>query len=72
VSEERRGFLSGLAAYALWGIFPLYFPLLEPASSIEVLAHRIIWSLLIVLLLLAVQHRMNRLRAVFVGRRRMF
>jgi len=71
VSEARRGFLSGLGAYALWGVFPLYFPLLEPASSIEVLAHRIIWSLVIVLALLAVRRRWGRLRAVIVDRRRM-
>ena len=71
MSEERRGFLSGLGAYLLWGIFPLYFPLLEPAGAIEVLAHRIMWSLVIVLVLLAVRHRWDRLRAVFRHKQRM-
>ncbi len=37
--EGRRGVLSGIAAYTLWGLFPLYWPLLKPASPIEVLAH---------------------------------
>lgn len=45
VSEMRRGVLFGIGAYVLWGLFPLYWPLLKPAGSIEILAHRIIWSL---------------------------
>src|SRR6266542_4026156 len=40
----RRGYLFGLGAYGLWGFFPLYWKLLRPASPIEILAHRIVWS----------------------------
>ena len=43
----------GIAAYGLWGAFPLYFPLLKPASALEILAHRILWSLIAVTLVLA-------------------
>jgi chloramphenicol-sensitive protein RarD len=43
----------GIAAYALWGLFPLFWPLLEPAGALEVLAHRVLWSLLVVAALLA-------------------
>ena len=46
--ETRTGTAYGVAAYAMWGVFPLYFPLLEPAGSLEVLAHRVLWSLLVV------------------------
>ena len=45
--------LYGVACYLLWGLFPLYWPLLEPAGSIEILAHRIVWSLLVVATVLA-------------------
>ncbi|MEO3827413.1 EamA family transporter RarD [Actinomadura sp. B10D3] len=45
---ERRGVVYGFAAYVLWGLAPLYFPLLEPAGAIEILAHRILWSLVMV------------------------
>ena len=38
MSEDRRGILFGIAAYAIWGLFPLYWPLLEPAGSGEILA----------------------------------
>jgi chloramphenicol-sensitive protein RarD len=49
----RRGVLYGVVAYVLWGLFPLYWPLLKPAGSIEILAHRILWSLVAVGVILA-------------------
>ncbi len=49
-----RGLMFGLIAYGLWGMFPLYFPLLEPAGAIEILAHRMLWSLLISSIILTV------------------
>jgi chloramphenicol-sensitive protein RarD len=54
VSLSRSGTAYGIAAYAFWGVFPLYWPLLEPAGALEVLAHRVLWSLLVVAALLAV------------------
>lgn len=53
--DTRRGTIYGIAAYFLWGLFPLYWPLLEPASSFEIVAHRIVWSLVVVLVILAVR-----------------
>ena len=44
-SELRRGAIFGSAAYLLWGFFPLYFHGLSPATPLEILAHRILWSL---------------------------
>jgi chloramphenicol-sensitive protein RarD len=60
VNEDRRGTLLGLAAYLIWGLFPLYFPLLEPAGAVEILAHRVVWSLVAVVLLLFVSGRTMR------------
>jgi chloramphenicol-sensitive protein RarD len=45
--------LYGVAAYLLWGLFPLFWPLLEPAGAVEILAHRMVWSLAVVIVLLA-------------------
>ncbi|GID30100.1 EamA family transporter RarD [Paractinoplanes brasiliensis] len=53
MSDERRGYLYGLAAYGLWGFFPIYFKHLQPASPLEILAHRVVWSVVFVSLLLA-------------------
>ena len=47
MNDERRGFLLGVAAYGLWGLFPIYWTLLEPAGAVEILAHRICWSLVV-------------------------
>ncbi|MGH3358742.1 MAG: EamA family transporter RarD, partial [Nocardioidaceae bacterium] len=60
MSDARRGFLFGAGAYIFWGFFPLYFPLLEPAGAVEILSHRVVWSLLFVALLLTVVRRWRR------------
>ena len=57
-----------MAAYILWGLFPLYWPLLEPAAAVEILAHRIVWSLVFVGALLALTAGFGWLRTL--GRRR--
>ena len=57
---ERRGIAFGVAAYACWGLFPLYWPLLKPSGPTEILAHRIMWSLVAVLVMLAAGRRWIR------------
>ena len=57
MSNERRGMLLGLAAYVSWGLFPLYWPLLEPGGALEILSHRVVWSLVFVVLLLLTTRR---------------
>ncbi|MGW3197499.1 EamA family transporter RarD [Streptomyces sp. NPDC001118] len=46
--EHRTGLLNGFAAYGMWGLVPLFWPLLKPAGAVEVLAHRMVWSLAVV------------------------
>jgi chloramphenicol-sensitive protein RarD len=67
VNEARRGTLYGVAAYAMWGLFPLYWPLVRPAGAIEILAHRIVWSLAFTVLLLGGLRGLTAVRRV--GRR---
>ena len=43
--EQRRGFIYGLSAYLIWGLFPLYWKLLDRSGAVEVLAHRVLWSM---------------------------
>ncbi|WP_402461989.1 EamA family transporter RarD [Isoptericola aurantiacus] len=52
-APDRWGLPLGIGAYLLWGTMPLYFPLLEPAGAVEIIAHRIVWSLVFCLVLLA-------------------
>jgi chloramphenicol-sensitive protein RarD len=51
-TRYRRGIFYGLAAYAVWGAVPLFWPLLKRAGALEILAHRVVWSLVICLVLL--------------------
>jgi len=69
LSESRRGFLLGIAAYAMWGAFPLYWPLLEPAGALEILAHRIVWSLVTMGVLVVVLGRTAAFLRVAADRR---
>lgn len=55
---------AGLAAYGLWGVFPLVFNLLDDVSPVEILFHRVIWSFVVVVALLALQRRFAELTAV--------
>ncbi len=65
------GLLYGVAAYGMWGAFPLYFPLLEPASPLEIVAHRVVWSLVFCVLAISVVRGWGRVVAVFRERRRL-
>ncbi|MCX4665148.1 EamA family transporter RarD [Streptomyces sp. NBC_01381] len=47
-SEARIGLLNGFAAYGMWGLVPLFWPLLKPSGAGEILAHRMAWSLVVV------------------------
>ncbi|MCT4793013.1 EamA family transporter RarD, partial [Exiguobacterium artemiae] len=49
---NKSGFIATLAAYVIWGLLPIYWKLLATVSSEEILAHRIVWSFIFLLLLL--------------------
>jgi chloramphenicol-sensitive protein RarD len=66
VSDDRRGLLFGALAFGLWGLFPLYWPLLEPADAMEILAHRVLWSLVVMGVLVVALRRGAALRALWV------
>ena len=69
--DSRRGLLLGASAYVLWGTFPLYWTLLEPGGAIEILAHRIVWSLLTMVVILVLWHRGPQLKALLRDRRKL-
>lgn len=57
--ELRRGTVFGFLAYAIWGVFPLYFHALRPAGAWEILAHRILWTLLLCAVVLLVRRDLS-------------
>src|SRR3954468_4046195 len=70
-AEQRLGIAYGVGAYLLWGAFPLYFPLLEPAAPVQIVALRIVWSLAAVAVVLAATRSVSSLKAVMRDRRRL-
>ena len=67
MSEQRRGFVFGFSAYLLWGLFPLYWKLIDSSGAIELLAHRILWSLVTIALLVLVRRRFSQVRALIAN-----
>ena len=53
-SEYSLGLLFGISSYVVWGLLPLYWPLLQPAKSLEMVSHRAVWTLVFCLIVLAV------------------
>ncbi|ORB30418.1 EamA family transporter RarD [Mycolicibacterium parafortuitum] len=60
----RRGLLFGAGAYLMWGLFPAFFPLLKPAGALEILAHRIVWSFVLMVVVVAAVRRMRDIAAI--------
>ncbi len=67
-AERRQGLLYGTSAYLLWGLFPLFFPLLEPAGTAEILASRMAWTLVVMVLVLRLTRGFGGLRRVLHDR----
>jgi chloramphenicol-sensitive protein RarD len=51
-SEYSLGLLFGISSYVIWGLLPLYWPLLQPATSLEMVSHRAVWTLVFCLIVL--------------------
>ncbi|MFV0526863.1 MAG: EamA family transporter RarD [Acidimicrobiales bacterium] len=63
-TSERRGALFGIASYGLWGLFPLYFALLDAATPVEIVLHRVLWSLVVCVVVVTVLGRWDAVRAL--------
>ncbi|MBV8502479.1 MAG: EamA family transporter RarD [Paucibacter sp.] len=67
--SQRTGMLYAFLAYAIWGLFPLYFKQLKGVDALEVIAHRTLWSLAVLLATLTVLRRWAWLGAALKNRR---
>ena len=61
MSSAARGFAAACAAFLVWGLFPLYLHPLSGVPPLQVIAHRIVWSCLFLLAVLAVRGELGRL-----------
>ena len=60
--EKVRGFWFGLGAYVLWGALPIYFKALDGIGSVEIVAHRVLWSVPFLFLLLVLLGNLGEIR----------
>ncbi|MBX2820944.1 MAG: EamA family transporter RarD [Rhodothermaceae bacterium] len=61
---NRRGVWYALAAYGLWGVLPIYWKSLGQVDAFEILMHRMVWSLIFLIAVLAIRKRFDWLRSV--------
>jgi rarD protein len=54
LSKNKLGLVFGFSAYGLWGLFPLYWPLLKPANALEIVSHRAVWTLVFCIIILGI------------------
>jgi chloramphenicol-sensitive protein RarD len=59
LTSYKTGLIFGVSAYTLWGAFPLYWPLLQPASPMEIVSHRAVWSLFFCLVALGIAKQLK-------------
>jgi chloramphenicol-sensitive protein RarD len=71
-AEIRSGVVLGLLAYTMWGVFPVYFKLIEVVAPLEVLVHRVVWAVPFGALIIFARRQWREVRNAFVDRSMLF
>jgi len=66
---DRRGFLLGLTCYILWGIFPIYFKSVGNVDPLQILLHRVVWSMVLTAIIITVTRRWDAVAPALRNRR---
>jgi chloramphenicol-sensitive protein RarD len=61
MQKFKAGLIFGVSAHVLWGLFPLYWPLLKPAVALEIVSHRAVWTSIFCIVVLAFQKRLRNM-----------
>ena len=62
--SSGRGFVFGLAAYALWGVLPIYFKAFRDVPAVDIVAHRVLWSAPFLALIIGLSRGWDKVRTV--------
>ena len=65
--ELRRGLVLGVAAFGMWGLVPVYFKAVASVPALEVLAHRVVWSVVMLAPLLVLQRQVPAAKRAVTG-----
>lgn len=69
-NEEKKGVIFAILAFTFWGLVPIYFKLVSSVSPLEILVHRIIWSLLFLYILIISTRQMGAVKKIFKDKRK--
>lgn len=62
--EQRKGVILACMAFFMWGLAPIYFKLLQHISAFEILMHRVVWSVLFIVIIVAVMNQWHKVQHV--------
>lgn len=65
--ETRLGLMAALGAFSVWGLTPIYFKLLGQVAATEIIAHRVVWAVVVLVIVLALRHREQLLAKLLIG-----
>lgn len=68
-NRARAGVFFAIAAYSMWGFAPMYFKLLESMPATEILVHRIVWSAVVLVVLLAIRNQWSKIRTALSSKK---
>lgn len=69
MNKYKLGLVFGVSAHVLWGLFPLYWPLLKPATAMEIVSHRAVWTSIFCLIVLAFQKQLRNMFSLMFTKR---
>jgi chloramphenicol-sensitive protein RarD len=69
--DHRAGVFSGLLAYTMWGVFPVYFKWIETVAPLEVLSHRVVWAVVFGALIIGLRRQWRDVKGAFLDRSRL-
>lgn len=69
MTQAKSGVIFAILAYSMWGIAPIYFKAIQHISSLEILAHRIVWSALLLAVIIGLRQNWPKVRAIFSNKK---
>lgn len=69
--QAKQGVIYAMLAYTMWGVAPIFFKQLQFMPSLEILAHRIIWSALLLVVIIGLRNNLHKVKAIFASRRQL-
>lgn len=65
-SQAKQGYIYATLAFIMWGLAPIYFKSIEQVDALEILVHRVVWSVLFVLVVIGLRNNWRKVRSILV------